>query len=370
MIEVITIKNSFDLKTSGFPLPVDLIRTIAIILVVTYHVVNQNWIVGQLNATQYLVIWSNTSFYYSIAPLGVPLFLMLTGALLLQPLKLDEPIRVFFKKRLARIGIAFIFWSVIFLLWSYFVDHAALTTYSITQSLLVGGPYYQFWYIYLLVGLYLITPILRSVAKYPDKKLMPYLIILWFVAASVPPLLHLITGLAMDNTLLLLGGYIGYFVLGAYLIEVKVKTKVLSMILVACIILTFVGLYLMNFPFHNLGNYYFFDGYMSMNVILASVTAFLLLSKVRSDWPGNNKPWFTRLVQAISANTLPIFFLHPMIVAIINRATIGFQVTFFTAPPIYIPIVAVPISVISTLFICLGLIIAMKKVPILKKLIG
>ncbi len=165
-------------------------------------------------------------------------------------------------------------------------------------------------------------------------------------------------------------GYIGYFVLGAYLIEVKVKTKVLSMILVACIILTFVGLYLMNFPFHNLGNYYFFDGYMSMNVILASVTAFLLLSKVRSDWPGNNKPWFTRLVQAISANTLPIFFLHPMIVAIINRATIGFQVTFFTAPPIYIPIVAVPISVISTLFICLGLIIAMKKVPILKKLIG
>jgi len=44
---------------------------------------------------------------------------------------------------------------------------------------------------------------------------------------------------------------------------------------------------------------------------------------------------------------------------------------FFTnSPPIYVPLVAVPIAAVSTLFICLGLIIAMKRVPVLKKLLG
>lgn len=318
-----------------------------------------------------MVFWSSTSFYLSIVPLGVPLFLMLSGSLLLQSSKADEPIKVFLKKRFARIGIAFVFWSAIYFVWSYYVDGVTLTARSITRSLLQGGPYYHFWYIYLIMGLYLITPILRAVVNYPDRKLTRYLIILWFVGASVPPLLQLITGLAVDNTLLLLGGYIGYFVLGTYLIGVEVKTKTLRVLFVTCVILTFVGLFMMNFPFHSSGNYYFFDGYMSMTVILGSVAAFLLLSKVRSDWPGNSKPWFNRLVHAISENTLPIFFLHPIVLDLINRAAIGFQISFFNAPPpIYIPLAAVPIAAVSTLFICLGLIVALKKVPVLKKLIG
>ena len=147
-----------------------------------------------------MLVWSSNSFYFSLVPLGVPLFLMLSGALLLQPSKADEPIRVFLKKRLARIGIAFVFWAAIYFVWSYYVDYAPLTVYSIIQSLLEHGPYYQFWFIYLIMGLYLITPILRVVVKNADRKILRYLIILWFVAASVPPLLHLITGLALDST--------------------------------------------------------------------------------------------------------------------------------------------------------------------------
>jgi surface polysaccharide O-acyltransferase-like enzyme len=241
------------------------------------------WNVGELNPSQYLVLWSSTSFYLSLVPLGVPLFIMLSGALLLQPSKVDQPIRVFLKKRLARIGLAFVFWSIIYLVWNYYVNNATLTVYSITQSFLEQGPYYQFWFIYLIMGLYLLTPILRVVLKYADRKILRYLIILWFLASPVPPLLHLITGLAPDNALFLLSGYLGYFVLGIYLIGVEVKTRTLEILLVIGAVLTFLGLYLMNFPFHSVGSYYFFDGYLSMTVILSSVAAFLLMSKVQCD---------------------------------------------------------------------------------------
>ena len=59
-----------------------------------------------LNSTLYFVLWSD--IFLPFVALGVPLFFMLSGSLLLQPSNVDEPIRVFLKKRLARIGIAFV----------------------------------------------------------------------------------------------------------------------------------------------------------------------------------------------------------------------------------------------------------------------
>ena len=102
-------------KTSGsFPLPVDLIRTVAITMVILYHALNEPYIASQLTFTQYGVLWLSQTIYNSLAIMGVPLFIMLSGALLLQPSKVNEPIKVFLRKRLARIGIAFVFWSVIY----------------------------------------------------------------------------------------------------------------------------------------------------------------------------------------------------------------------------------------------------------------
>ena len=45
------------------------------------------------------------------------------------------------------------------------------------------------------------------------------------------PLFQLITGLGIDTNLFLFGGYIGYFILGVYLMGVDVETKVLKRLL-------------------------------------------------------------------------------------------------------------------------------------------
>lgn len=298
--------------------------------------------------------------------MGVPLFIMLSGALLLQPSKVDEPIRVFLKKRLSRIGIAFVFWSVIYFAWSYYVNHAALTVNSVIQSFLSGGAYKQFWFIYLIMGLYLITPILRVVVAHADKRILRYLIILWFIAATLIPLFRLITGFAVDDNLFVFGGFIGYFVLGIYLIGIDVKTKTLKKLLVAGIISTVIGLYLMAFPFHSLGQYFFFTFITSANVVLASVAAYMLLGKYPKDWPKNSHPRLRRLTHAISANTLPIFFFHVIVLETLNKGLLGFKISLLEMSPV----VEIPLATVVTLFLTLGLILLMKKVPILKTLIG
>jgi surface polysaccharide O-acyltransferase-like enzyme len=329
-------------------------------------VVNESWGQAQLTAAQHITLVTSIDVAYSFVGIGVPLFFMVSGALLLQPSKLDEPIGVFLKKRFARVGVAFVFWSVIYFLWSYYAQHTPLTFYSVTQALLQGGAYYQFWFIYAIMGIYLLTPILRMVIKNSKRDILRYLLILWVAATFVPPLVHLATGLAIDNTLLVLSGYLGYFVLGVYLMDVKIRTRTLVAILAAGITLTFLGLLVMQGPFSYLGEYYFFDGYKSFKVLLSSVAAFLLLSKVRCDWPGPTKPWLGGLVHTVGENTLPIFFMHVIIVQLLNYGTFGFQISLTSMSPL----IEIPLATILTLVICLTLIVPIKKIPYLSKLIG
>jgi surface polysaccharide O-acyltransferase-like enzyme len=121
--------------------PVDLIRTVAMVAVILLHAANDLTIqhLDQLEIYR----WLTVDVYQSAGRMGVPLFLMLTGALLLQPSKKDT-LSVFFKKRWARIGIPFLFWGAAFFAWDFLVKQQTFTLSFIIQGLL-SGPYYHFW---------------------------------------------------------------------------------------------------------------------------------------------------------------------------------------------------------------------------------
>ena len=142
---------------------------------------------------------------------------MLTGALLLQPSK-NESLSVFFKKRWARIGLPWIFWGGAYFAWDFLVEHQAFTSSAIIQGLL-NGPYYQFWYLYMLVGLYLLTPILRIFIAHADQTIIKYFVILWFLGVAIIPVFGLLTTYQLSSDVFTITGYVGYFVLGTYLLN-------------------------------------------------------------------------------------------------------------------------------------------------------
>ena len=335
-------------------------------MVIMFHALNEPYTGLSLNSTEYTVFWWSTSIYLALVIMGVPLFIMLSGSLLLQPSKVDEPIRVFLKKRLSRIGIAFVFWSAIYFAWDYFINKTVLTVNSVIQSFLSGGAYKQFWFIYLIMGLYLITPILRIVVAHADRRMLRYLIILWFIGVTLIPLFHLISGFTVDDNLFAFGGFIGYFVLGVYLMGMQVKTKTLKRLLAAGVVGTVAGLYLMAFPFHSAGQYFFFTYITSANVVLAAAALYLLLSKYPKNWPSNSHPRLSRLTHSISANTLPIFLFHVIVLETLNQGLLGFRISLFDISPV----VEIPLVTVVALFLTFGLILLFKKVPILKTLIG
>jgi surface polysaccharide O-acyltransferase-like enzyme len=345
-------------------IPVDLIRTLAIGLVVLLHASNE-----ALQASSVpMPYWWTALIYKSLSLSCVPLFVMLSGALLLQPEKLHEPIRVFLKKRLSRIGLAFVFWSMVYLAWGFYVYNVPVTLDNVVQGIvkdLFTGAWYHFWFIYLIIGLYLITPILRVIIAYGTPRISRYLVALWFAGVAVLPLFQLGLGYTLDAGVFVLGGFIGYFVMGDYLQKITARNAILYGLLAASFVGTIFGTWLMTYPLSGLQQSNYFLGYLTVNVIVGSVALYLLLLKVKPDWPGPNHP-LRPLVQAISSNTLPIFLFHIIILETFERGLLGFTISYTTLNPI----VEIPLLAALTFFITLGLVLLMRRVPILNKLIG
>jgi surface polysaccharide O-acyltransferase-like enzyme len=295
---------------------------------------------------------------------------MLSGSLLLQPCKLDEPIRVFLKKRLSRIGLAFAFWTVVYLVWGFFVSQQPVTWENIGGATLFGvfsGSYFHFWFLYLIIGLYLVTPILRAIIRNGQWNVLRYLILLWFLAVAIVPIIQLAGIYTLYNLVFLIIGWIGYFALGAYLLQVHVRRIFLYGLVALSFVWTIFGVWLMNYPLAFMGKNSFFFDYLTANVILGSIALFMLLIKIRPpDWPGKTRPTLSKVIKAIGQNTLPIFLLHVIILESLQRGFFGFTLSAVTLNPV----VEIPLVTVVTLFISVGLILLMRKVPVLRKLIG
>ncbi len=101
---------------------------------------------------------------------------MASGALLLDSSKADDPVKVFFRKRAARLLLPFIFWAIIYIIYRVYVNQEIipLNFNSVQNNLVNGFPAYHFWFLYLLVGLYLLTPLLRVFIAHASRNVIKY----------------------------------------------------------------------------------------------------------------------------------------------------------------------------------------------------
>jgi surface polysaccharide O-acyltransferase-like enzyme len=345
--------------------PVDLIRTVAIIAVIILHATND---ATSFNPEAPFEVWRwwIVNVYQSMSRLGVPLFVMLSGTLLLQPAKLGEPLGNFFKKRWARIGLPFLFWGAAYFVWDFFANPETFTSSSIIQGIL-SGPYFHFWYLYMLIGLYLFTPILRIVVAHANRKLIRYFLIVWLLGAILVPLPGLFGAYHLDSNIFIIPLWVGYFVLGLYLLKVQVRRSTLLAFLLLGLTLTAVGTYFMAANFGGALTYFFQD-YFSPTMILASAALFMLLNTFQapSNKTESRHPKVSWILRKISENTLPLYLLHVMIIESLQRGYLGFTLSSNTMNSI----IEVPLISVATLFICLAVIIPMKKIPGVKRIIG
>ena len=104
--------------------------------------------------------WTAAICYDALARCAVPIFLMITGYLLLD---YEEPFWRFYRKRCIRVLLPFVAYCVLYLA----VDHVPIASWL--HRIYIGSVAPHFWYIYELIGIYLFLPFLRKIYIHSSK---------------------------------------------------------------------------------------------------------------------------------------------------------------------------------------------------------
>lgn len=190
---------------------------------------------------------------YLLAPLnhilmsgGVCVFFMISGALLLAK---EQPMVSFYRRRFSRVAIPVLFWSAVYVLIGAMqtgmsidnvIKHIAMIPFASQTGMM--------WFMYVLCGIYLVTPILSSWLAKATKREVEIILAIWLFTTIVPYLqvIHPQFKEIVERTGLLFyfGGFLGYALLGFYLRKfssVKVKSKTFAILMVFSVCLPVVG---------------------------------------------------------------------------------------------------------------------------------
>lgn len=195
----------------------DILRWLAISAVVMLHVVSgtADTIPEQMTAKQLNVY----EMIKNMMTIGVPIFLMISGALFLNPEKEMGIVKIL-KRYVSRILLALFLFGVPYAVMELIVQEGGFSLSMVIRGFyltLSGNTWATMWYLYELAGIYLLTPFIKIVVNYGGKHLVEYGLILGFLFSSVFPFAEQMFDIHIGIVYQLSGIYLFYYVLGHYL---------------------------------------------------------------------------------------------------------------------------------------------------------
>lgn len=144
----------------------DLLRILSTFAVIMIHV-SDSWFSSAVNQiTEYNTNIKDIQasfficFYNSISRFAVPCFIMLSGALIISNSKNAE-YKKFYAKTFAKVGVPTVIFSLLYILYRlpfcFWGEEKEII--SLLKDILKGSPMYHMWYLYMLIGIYALTPI-------------------------------------------------------------------------------------------------------------------------------------------------------------------------------------------------------------------
>lgn len=199
----------------------DLLRVFACYLVIQIHA-GEYFYIGEGGS----VITGDNTFWVgiinSIGRTAVPLFVMISGYFLLP---LQETTQVFFRKRFTRILYPFVIWCIIYAIY-FFLTKGESWQQLVTNILYIpvnfGTQVGHLWYIYMLIGLYVLIPVISPWLQSCSKRELQVYLGIWIFTTFVPYIHQVfpeILGECFWNptpTLYYFTGFAGYLILGFY----------------------------------------------------------------------------------------------------------------------------------------------------------
>ena len=324
----------------------DVVRFIAMFTVVCCHCTDPfNFYPGTAPNIGEIKLWG--AIYGSVLRPCVPLFVMITGALLL-PVRSDAS--TFYKKRIPRVFYPFLIWSGLYNLFPWITGLLGLNpqiildffpyageevmqqSFSVSLEYILMIPFnfsilaVHMWYIYLLIGLYLYLPVFSAWVEKASERAKLMFLLAWGVTLLLPYYYQFVSnylwGTCSWNSFGMLyafAGFNGYLLLGHYLKNLEwslKKTLAIGIPMFAVgYAVTFLGFrHITALPEYTDEMLELFFTYCSLNVVMMTIPVFMLAKKVKVNSERMKKALANLTVCGFGIYMIHYFFTGPSVV--------------------------------------------------------
>lgn len=291
----------------------------------------------------------------SLSRFAVPVFVMISGGLLLDENRAMSSNKVV--KMIGNMLITLFSWSLFYAigydLIKPIVFHEELSVSAILDTFFNG--HYHMWYLYLLIGLYIVTPALRFFIKKENARLIRnYLLLSVAVCFAVPFVNQLVNHFFEEKDAVLSFAenfelhyfyeYLVYYVLGWYITHVGIDKKHRVILYVGGVIgfaMTVIGSQIHFSP--DRANYFYENN--SLNVFAYGIAAFTFIYY----WFEEKKLSLNRFWLNISKHTFGVYLIHCCYLFVFKKLASPLNGTLLEILAIYIPSVTLSFLTVAIL---------------------
>lgn len=246
--------------------------------------------------------WWAANIISSASHWAMPIFIMISGYLLLNPTKSNQT-KKFYLQRIKRIGWPLFFWIIVYAFYNHFARHDPLTFDFVTKRFIFDQPYEHLYFLVVLIELALITPFLSKIINSISTRSLGWLTITFlFISVFWKPSRFIVP---------LFIPYIGYY-LGAYWLKKRkfqLKSLYFWISTLVIIALMAIGTYLLFVhPLPNRDSLYFYTFFNPL-IILLSFQIFIFLQNKEKSLVIN------KYINQISKTTFIVYLFHPILVS-------------------------------------------------------
>lgn len=304
-------------------------RVLAIIAVVLIHVAGYTYANPELKGTG---TWALASVLTFSTKWAVPVFVMVSGALLLKPPR-DRAPMTFYRRRLSRIGIPLVVWHAVYIGVIAYQSGGTLRWQNTLARLLRGEVYTAMYFFWLILGLYVVTPLIWPVVEALSRRaLMVVGLGLTALPAAELTLQRVIP--VLQGTKTMIGEptlitqflpYVGFFVLGHALKDVVVRGgRLVALAVATAAICAFFTLQVTTLPsapepWPKLVNTILPLSYQGWLLGLGAICVYLLLRGVVSPDSRLAAPGIASRVRHLGDLTLGVFGCHLLVLFVVLR---------------------------------------------------
>lgn len=261
---------------------------------------------------------------------SIPLFVMISGAFNINNKK-NANVLFFYKKVCLKIFLPMlliVFFFAMFCIIKSIIQHQNIFG---ALSVILTGDYLHYWFLYMLFGLYVLTPFVIKVKEKVSFDVWKWAVIIFFAWSVIS---SYFTYSDLPYSVASVMQFLGYYLMGNLIFDIKNKINKSTAIISVFLFIVFyiVAYFNVSFPF-DIGHLHAWNNFCFLPSVFMSLSLFIIINKI------NLKPQFYK----ISKYVFYIYLLHGIVLSVLAKillryftnqifgTTILWLITFFVS---------------------------------------